>query len=380
MEKLIYRKLIGDILKRKLIIIFSLVLIIWVIQATNYLDFVINDGHNFTIYFYYSVFSLPKIFSRILPFALFISIFFELLKYEKNNEILIYWINGINKKEVAKKIISLALFITLFQIFLTSFLSPFSQAKARNTLKLSKIDFLPSLLKEGRFIDNLSNLTIYIEKKINDTDFQNIYIQEGEFLDLENVNNINSRIIFAERGYLIDNDEGRFLNLINGKILSKNNEKLVSFDFERINYDLNVLQSKSITRLKIQEIETIKLVNCVYNIFKGYLYLDKDKSFTCEKNKLKEFNKELYKRLIQPFFILSIATFCCYLIIINNTDNNYNYKITKLFIEIFLIIVFSEFILRYLDSSMNLLYILILLPFVFFMIAHKRLTRKIKDV
>jgi lipopolysaccharide export system permease protein len=377
MQKLIFQKLIGDILKRKLIIIISLVLIIWVIQATNYLDFVINDGHNFKVYFYYSLLSLPKIFSRILPFALFISIFFELLKYEKNNEILIYWLNGINKKELANKIIFLALFITLFQILLTSFISPYSQAKARNLIKLSKIDFLPSLLKEGKFIDNISNLTIYIQKKINDTDLKNIYIQEGGFLDMENSENINSRIIFAERGYLVNNDEGRFLNLVNGKILSKNNEKLVSFDFEKINYDLNKLQSKSITRLKIQEIETIKLATCVYSIFKNSSY--KEDSFTCEKNKLKDFNKELYKRLVQPFFILSIVTFCCFLIIFNSTEKNYNYKIIKLFIQIFLIIVFSEFILRYLNSSINILYLLILLPFVIFIILHSMLTKKIKN-
>jgi len=377
MQKLIFQKLIGDILKRKLIIIISLVLIIWVIQATNYLDFVINDGHNFKVYFYYSLLSLPKIFSRILPFALFISIFFELLKYEKNNEILIYWLNGINKKELANKIIFLALFITLFQILLTSFISPYSQAKARNLIKLSKIDFLPSLLKEGKFIDNISNLTIYIQKKINDTDLKNVYIQEGGFLDMENSENINSRIIFAERGYLVNNDEGRFLNLVNGKILSKNNEKLVSFDFEKINYDLNKLQSKSITRLKIQEIETIKLATCVYSIFKNSSY--KEDSFTCEKNKLKDFNKELYKRLVQPFFILSIVTFCCFLIIFNSTEKNYNYKIIKLFIQIFLIIVFSEFILRYLNSSINILYLLILLPFVIFIILHSMLTKKIKN-
>ena len=377
MQKLIFQKLIGDILKRKLIIIISLVLIIWVIQATNYLDFIINDGHNFKVYFYYSLLSLPKIFSRILPFALFISIFFELLKYEKNNEILIYWVNGINKKELANKIIFLALFITLFQILLTSFISPYSQAKARNLIKLSKIDFLPSLLKEGKFIDNISNLTIYIQKKINDTDLKNIYIQEGGFLDMENSENINSRIIFAERGYLVNNDEGRFLNLVNGKIISKNNEKLVSFDFEKINYDLNELQSKSITRLKIQEIETIKLATCVYSIFKNSSY--KEDSFTCEKNKLKDFNKELYKRLVQPFFILSIVTFCCFLIIFNSTEKNYNYKIIKLFIQIFLIIVFSEFILRYLNSSINLLYLLILFPFFIFIISHSMLTKKIKN-
>ena len=378
MEKLIYQKLLRDILKRKLIIIFSLGLIVWVIQATNYLDFVINDGHNFKIYFYYSLFSLPKIFSRILPFALFIAIFFELLKYEKNNEILIYWVNGINKQKLANKILFLALLITLFQIFLTSFLSPFSQAKARGLLKLSKIDFLPTLLKEGKFIDNISNLTIYIEKKLNNTNLENIYIQEGGFLNLENDDNTNSRIIFAERGYLTDDNNKRFLNLVNGKILSKNNDKLVSLDFEKINYDLSTLQSKSITNLKIQEIGSLKLLNCVYSIYKGFSY--KDNSFNCEKDKLKDFNKELYKRFIQPFFILSIVTYCCFLIIFNRSEKKYNYKIIKLFFQIFLIIIISEFTLRYINTSINLLYFLLLLPFVFFIISKLRLKKKIYNV
>jgi len=378
MEKLIYQKLLRDILKRKLIIIFSLGLIVWVIQATNYLDFVINDGHNFKIYFYYSLFSLPKIFSRILPFALFIAIFFELLKYEKNNEILIYWVNGINKQKLANKILFLALLITLFQIFLTSFLSPFSQAKARGLLKLSKIDFLPTLLKEGKFIDNISNLTIYIEKKLNNTNLENIYIQEGGFLNLENDDNTNSRIIFAERGYLTDDNNKRFLNLVNGKILSKNNDKLVSLDFEKINYDLSTLQSKSITNLKIQEIGSLKLLNCVYSIYKGFSY--KDNSFNCEKDKLKDFNKELYKRFIQPFFILSIVTYCCFLIIFNRIEKKYNYKIIKLFFQIFLIIIISEFTLRYINTSINLLYFLLLLPFVIFIISKLRLKKKIYNV
>ena len=378
MEKLIYQKLLRDILKRKLIIIFSLGLIVWVIQATNYLDFVINDGHNFKIYFYYSLLGLPKIFSRILPFALFIAIFFELLKYEKNNEIFIYWVNGINKQKLANKILFLALLITLFQIFLTSFLSPFSQAKARGLLKLSKIDFLPSLLKEGKFIDNISNLTIYIEKKLNNTDLENIYIQEGGFLNLENDDNTNNRIIFAERGYLTDDNNKKFLNLVNGKILSKNNDKLVSLDFEKINYDLSTLKSKSITNLKIQEIGSLKLLNCVYSIYKGFSY--KDNSFNCEKDKLKDFNKELYKRFIQPFFILSIVTYCCFLIIFNKSEKKYNYKIIKLFFQIFLIIIISEFTLRYINTSINLLYFLLLLPFVFFIISKLRLKKKIYNV
>ena len=44
--------------------IISLTLIVWVIQAVNYLDFVSEDGHSFKVYFMYSLLSLPKIFNK----------------------------------------------------------------------------------------------------------------------------------------------------------------------------------------------------------------------------------------------------------------------------------------------------------------------------
>ena len=104
MEKIIFRKLIIDITLRALIITFTIGLIVWIIQAANYLDFVIDDGHNFTIYFLYNLFNFPKIIHRILPFVFAISVFFELIKYERNNELLIFWTHGITKINFANKI------------------------------------------------------------------------------------------------------------------------------------------------------------------------------------------------------------------------------------------------------------------------------------
>ena len=102
MEKLLFRKLITDISLRALTIAFTIGLIVWIIQAVNYLDFVIDDGHNFKIYFLYNLYNFPKIIHRILPFVFAISIFFELIKYEKNNELLIFWTNGVTKKKFIK--------------------------------------------------------------------------------------------------------------------------------------------------------------------------------------------------------------------------------------------------------------------------------------
>jgi len=53
MEKLIFRKIIKDITKFFLLITFSVGLIVWIIQAVNYLDFVSEDGHNIILYVWY---------------------------------------------------------------------------------------------------------------------------------------------------------------------------------------------------------------------------------------------------------------------------------------------------------------------------------------
>ena len=165
MEKILFRKLILDISLRALIITFTIGLIVWIIQAANYLDFVIDDGHNFTIYFYYNLFNFPKIIHRILPFVFGISVFFELIKYEKNNELLIFWTNGVTKKRFISNLINFSLIIMLVQILLGSVISPSSQLKAREFLKNSNMDFLPNLIKQGKFIDTVSGLTIFINEK-----------------------------------------------------------------------------------------------------------------------------------------------------------------------------------------------------------------------
>ena len=86
MKKLLFIHFLKDTLFFFLLMSLSLGLIVWVIQAVNYLDFMTEDGHSFYVYFSYSVYNFPKIIHRILPFIFFISLFYQLIQYEKKNE------------------------------------------------------------------------------------------------------------------------------------------------------------------------------------------------------------------------------------------------------------------------------------------------------
>ena len=72
---------LREFLSLFVIILFSIGIIIWVVQAVNYLEFVTEDGHSFLVYIKYSLLNLPKIISRLLPFAFFTTLF---LKYYQN--------------------------------------------------------------------------------------------------------------------------------------------------------------------------------------------------------------------------------------------------------------------------------------------------------
>merc|ERR1711938_83761 len=117
-KKLIFKKFFTDNTYFFLSAIITLGLIVWVIQAVNFLDFVTEDGHSLFVYFSYSALNFPKMIHRILPFVFFISIFYQILKYESKNELLIFWTNGVKKIQFINVIIFYSLLVTIFQIFL----------------------------------------------------------------------------------------------------------------------------------------------------------------------------------------------------------------------------------------------------------------------
>ena len=55
MKKIIYRKFLKDCINFFIISLISTSIIIWVFQAVNYLDIVIDDGRNYLTYLQYSL-------------------------------------------------------------------------------------------------------------------------------------------------------------------------------------------------------------------------------------------------------------------------------------------------------------------------------------
>ncbi len=367
-KKLIFRKFFLDNTYFFLSTIFTLGIIVWVIQAVNFLDFVTEDGHGLGVYFKYSILNFPKIISRLFPLILFVSIFYTLNKFEDNNELKIFWINGINKIKFVKNVIIYSLFSLIFLYFLTSFLVPWSQNKSRVFLQESNIDFFPSLIGEKKFIDTVDKLTIYIEKKIDKENYRNIFLKDTD--------NEKIKFIYADRGKLINTEKERSIKLFDGKIINVNGKKITSFDFKTTNFDLSKYLTKSITDFKLQERKTSEILDCYINYFllnkRNYYEVTK-----CNDPAIKEMQKELFNRLVKPLFIPILTLSLCFLLLFPKENLKHKFSRVLIFLIGILIIIFSEFFSSMTSRNFTYFKISLGLPFLIFLIQYLYLNFKI---
>tara|TARA_B100000900_G_C20536130_1_gene698464 strand:- start:609 stop:1400 length:792 start_codon:yes stop_codon:yes gene_type:complete len=259
----------------------------------------------------------------------------------------------------------------LLQILIGSIISPSSQLKAREFLKNSNMDFLPNLIKQGKFIDTVSGLTIFINEKSDKNSFKNIYIQEGNILDLESDDN---QIIYAKEGFL-DNSDNKIFKLLEGKIISTNNNRFISFEFDKIDYDLSKFESRTIKIAKMQELPSKKIIECSISLMKGISY--RERMFLCDFNSLRNINQEIYKRFVKPIYFPLLTLICCFLLTFSKIENNFSLKTIKVFSYVFLILVLSEILMRYIETSQLLFALVIILPVVIYFLIYKFLISKV---
>ena len=367
MKKIIFKNFLGETTQFFILSSCAVTIIVWVIQAVNYLEFVTEDGHSFQIYFLYTIYSLPKIFNKLLPFMFFFSIFLTLIKYEEQNQTLIFWTNGINKITLVNVIIKYS-FIFLFLNYVFSLiLVPMSQDKARSFIRDSNIDYLPFLIKPKKFIDTVEKLTIYTDKK-NQENLENIIIKDS-FSDSK------SKIIYAKKGYFSENNNDNFLVLLNGKILNINNGRTNSFDFNETQINLSKYTSKTTKTPKIQEVNTKKLFNCLY---KDKIFNTKENNlndsliFICNKTKpfKDKISQELFTRIFKPFYIPLLALIGSLLLTKSKNSQRFaNFKF-KVFAFGVTIISASEITTKFYSANFIESIVIIIIPFALFLLLY----------
>ena len=359
MKKILFRKLLSDCSIFFLIALISSSVIIWVFQAVNFLDILIEDGRDYLVYFSYTMLNLPKTVSKLLPFAFFFSFFYVISKYELNNELMIFWNFGVKKIELINFLVRFSLILLIFQILLTTLIVPKSQDMARSYLRLSNFNFFENFIKEGKFNDNIKGLTIYSEKKDEDGFYYNIYLKN-------NTDNNNVQITYANKGIFKKINNTNVLRLINGHTISKVNDKFTNLSFSQSDINLSDTKTNTITVRKTQEISTLNLIKCLSILKKINFVKFNEKNLdeqNCDISNVNNLIKEIYKRLFVPFYIPVLMLVTLLLIIKSKESANFTLRRIIVFTIGFFTIIFSETTLRLIDNEIFKNIKIVVIPF-----------------
>ena len=348
MKKILYKNLFKDCIIFFLISLFSSAIIIWVFQAVNYLDLMVEDGRDFILYLNYTLLNFPKILTKLIPFVIFFSISYIISKYETNNELMIFWNIGINKIELVNFFLKLSLIILILQLFLTAFIVPTFQEISRNLIRGSEFTFGESLFKPKKFNDTIKNLTIYIDDKDQDGYLKNVYIKK-------NISKNSFQVTFAKTGKFIQKGNNNILELYEGQTINKNDNKISNFTFSKSDFYFLENETGILVVNKIQEMSTLDMFICLNNIlnlnFKIFKNINEDSKHNCNSNGIGNIYKELYKRFILPFYVPILILITQLLIIKNKEFKNYSKYKLIIFLLGFLIIIFSESTLKIVENN-----------------------------
>jgi len=336
---------IQEFLKNYLSILLAFGLIIWITQAVRLLDLIGEEGNSIKTYFLYILSIMPKFFSRISLIIFFISFVVTISKFEDHNELRALWFSGLEKKKFINYLLRYSIILIFIMVIIRCFIVPYFSNYSRYLLLNSGVGAIGPLLKQNNFNNPLKKITIYVGKKNQINELEDIVLFEDN-ADIK-------KTIIAKSGVVINENNKNLLVLVDGIIHEENKDKKISIlDFDKTTIDLGQYNKKTIEYYKFNEFFFFELIKKLKN---------KDYQFS---NVIGELND----RIIMPLFIPSLVLLACFLIITNKEVINNNFLKILIFTYGITIIIISEILLDLSSKKMYGSLFLYPAPFLFLII------------
>ena len=262
--------------------------LIWLVLSLKFIEYVTTNGLAFKDFIIMTSLLLPTVIPALTPLTLSLACIFIYNKLSNDNELIIIKSSGFSTFKILKPAILLSLIIALFNLFLNLYFSPLSKSIFKENQKNLREDIARIAFKEGSFSNLFQDITIYIEKIIDENNYEYVFVYD-------NRNKNNPATFIAKQAELVQNDNLNQVILKNGnrQVVDKKNSQLsiIKFDEYGVNLDL-LLKNKNETRIKEPE-----------EMFLSELWDDKHKiSGRYDPRQVSSMIVEGHKRKINPFY------------------------------------------------------------------------------
>ncbi len=369
LQNKIYQNFTKEILKTFVVILFGLSAIAWTVRAVNFLDLIVENGYSIATYFQYSFLNLSAIMTKLIPLSFLLSLMLFLMKQIQENELIILWTSGVKKLKIVNLFFVISIFILIFYLIFSSILTPMALNKSRNLLNKEGFNsFLPTI-RIQQFNDSFKGFTFIAEEKFQN-EIKNVFMYDKSkaLKNLtSNATETSTTTIIAKEGIV----EEKKMILFNGNIIttSKDNQKNNIVKFEQINIDLKNLKTGTIKQIKLQETSSFDLLRCI----KGF----SETIINCKESAKNEIVTILNRRFLLPFYIPIIALICSFLLIKTQSKKNFFLNKYSVFLFSFIVLLYSELIIRFTGISQVISIMFIVSPFILVPLLYMLLIMKL---
>lgn len=271
-----------------------LTLMIWITQALRELDIMTTQGQTILAFVFITSLALPALILGLAPAALFMAVAYTLFRMNSDSEIVVSSAAGISTWRFLRPLVILALIVAACCAVLSLELVPAAMRQFRFEISRVRADVVAFIAQPGRFTTLADGMVFHVRERNANGVLGGIFINDAR--DPKQTNTY-----LAERGQVVDSQDGTFLILEEGAIHRRTPGKADSnvVEFQRYAFDLSPFTSNG--------------ENAVYRApersFRELLNPDpKDYVYILESGR---FTEELHRRLSLPLYVLAFFGIAC---------------------------------------------------------------------
>ena len=283
-----------------LLVALSLMSMLWLTQSLRFVEMVTDKG--LPVYLFVEMTSLlmPRVFTILSPIALFVAVMFVYNRLITDSELVVMKAVGISSVVIARAALLVGAVLALFNVFVLNVGIPAAEGKFRDLEYEVKNSFSKMMLREGAFTSFKNNMTIFIDKFLDDGTVKGILVSDGK-------NPAEKVVTVAESGMLEYTDIGPKILLKNGtrQVMNKKSGQFSSMTFDDYVVDFGDV---SVARKKDKSVRERSI---------SELFAEAEKPEVSEKD-ARAFKAEAHRRLLAPWFNLVFALLACTGLLISN--------------------------------------------------------------
>jgi lipopolysaccharide export system permease protein len=212
-----------------LVILLTLTSVVWLATVLKELDLITSQGQGILLFLEMTMLSLPSLVALIAPNALLMACLYTLDRMNGDSELIVMTATGAPVWRIGAPLIALAGLACVGILITNIFVMPASNRELRTFITQVRSDLIAQVLQPGRFSSPENGLTFHIRDRS----------PNGELLGLLVHDERDSKQVMsylAERGRIINNDQGSYLVMFDGYVqrldagTADKGVKIVAFD------------------------------------------------------------------------------------------------------------------------------------------------------